>query len=159
MAKLDAFDLQILALLQQDATTPLAELAEAVGLSPTPCWRRVQKLETAGYIRRRVALLDRDKLKAGVTVFIAVKTSRHSMEWLERFHSAVHDLPEIVDFYRMSGEIDYLLKAYVSDITAYDALYKKLISRIDLSDVTSMFAMEELKSTTAIPLGFAAAER
>jgi Lrp/AsnC family transcriptional regulator len=159
MAKLDAFDLQILALLQQDATTPLTELAEAVGLSPTPCWRRVQKLEAAGYIRRRVALLDRDKLKAGVTVFIAVKTSRHSMEWLERFHSAVHDLPEIVDFYRMSGEIDYLLKAYVSDIAAYDALYKKLISRIDLSDVTSMFAMEELKSTTAIPLGFAAAER
>jgi Lrp/AsnC family transcriptional regulator len=159
MAKLDAFDLQILALLQQDATTPLTELAEAVGLSPTPCWRRVQKLEAAGYIHRRVALLDRDKLKAGVTVFIAVKTSRHSMEWLERFHSAVHDLPEIVDFYRMSGEIDYLLKAYVSDIAAYDALYKKLISRIDLSDVTSMFAMEELKSTTAIPLGFAAAER
>lgn len=155
MVKLDAFDLQLLALLQQDATTPLAELAEAVGLSQTPCWRRVQKLETAGYIRRRVALLDRDKLKAGVTVFIAVKTSRHSMEWLERFHAAVHDLPEIVDFYRMSGEIDYLLKAYVSDISAYDALYKKLISRIDLSDVTSMFAMEELKSTTAIPLGFA----
>jgi len=159
MAKLDAFDLRILALLQQDATTPLADLAEAVGLSQTPCWRRVQKLEAAGYIRRRVALLDRTKLNAGVTVFIAVKTSRHSMEWLERFHAAVRGLPEIVDFYRMSGEIDYLLKAHVSDIAAYDALYKKLISRIDLSDVTSMFAMEELKSTTAIPLGFATEER
>ena len=152
MAKLDSFDLRILALLQEDASLPLADIAEAVGLSSTPCWRRIQKLEAAGYIRRRVAVLDRDRLKAGVTVFIAVKTSRHSMEWLEHFHTAVHDLPEIVDFYRMSGEIDYLLKAYVSDIAAYDALYKKLISRIDLSDVTSMFAMEELKSTSAIPL-------
>lgn len=156
MARLDAFDLKILARLQQDASLPLAELAEAVGLSATPCWRRVQKLESAGYIKKRVALLDRELLQAGVTVFIAVKTARHSMEWLERFHTAVHDLPEIVDFYRMSGEIDYLLKACVSDIAAYDALYKKLISRIDLNDVTSMFAMEELKSTTAIPLGFAA---
>lgn len=156
VAKLDTFDLRILALLQEDASRPLAELAEAVGLSPTPCWRRIQKLDAAGYIRKRVALLDRTRLKAGVTVFIAVKTARHSMEWLERFHAAVHDLPEIVDFYRMSGDIDYLLKAYVCDIGAYDALYKKLISRIELSDVTSMFAMEELKSTTAIPLGFAA---
>lgn len=156
MAKLDAFDLRILALLQEDASKPLAEIAEAVGLSPTPCWRRIQKLEAEGHVRRRVALLDRDKLKAGVTVFIAVKTGRHTMEWLERFHAAVHDLPEIVDFYRMSGDIDYLLKAYVRDIAAYDALYKKLIARIELSDVTSMFAMEELKSTTAIPLGFAA---
>ncbi|PZR95423.1 MAG: ArsR family transcriptional regulator [Stutzerimonas stutzeri] len=156
MVKLDAFDLRILALLQEDASKPLAEIADAVGLSPTPCWRRIQKLEAAGYIKQRVALLDRDKLRAGVTVFIAVKTARHSMEWLERFHAAVHDLPEIVDFYRMSGDIDYLLKAYVSDIAAYDALYKKLIARIELSDVTSMFAMEELKSTTAIPLGFAA---
>lgn len=156
MAKLDAFDLRILALLQEDASKPLAEIAEAVGLSPTPCWRRIQKLEAEGYIRRRVALLDRNKLKAGVTVFIAVKTARHTMEWLERFHAAVHDLPEIVDFHRMSGDIDYLLKAYVSDITAYDVLYKKLIARIELSDVTSMFAMEELKATTAIPLGFAA---
>lgn len=156
MVKLDAFDLRILALLQENASMPLAEIADAVGLSPTPCWRRIQKLEAEGHIRKRVALLDRDKLKAGVTVFIAVKTARHTMEWLERFHAAVHDLPEIVDFYRMSGDIDYLLKAYVSDIAAYDALYKKLIARIELSDVTSMFAMEELKSTTAIPLGFAA---
>lgn len=159
MARLDAFDLRILALLQQDASKPLAEIADAVGLSPTPCWRRIQKLEEAGHIRRRVALLDRTKLKAGVTVFIAVKTAHHSMDWLERFHAAVQDLPEIVDFYRMSGDIDYLLKAYVSDIAAYDALYKKLISRIELNDVTSMFAMEELKSTTAIPLGFAAEEQ
>ncbi|GAU81287.1 transcriptional regulator of AsnC family [Bosea sp. BIWAKO-01] len=155
MAKLDEFDLRILSCLQRDASMPLAELAAEVGLSATPCWRRVQKLEGSGLIRKRVALLDRTRLGAGVTVFIAVKTSRHSMEWLERFHAAVADLPEIVDFYRMSGEIDYLLKAFVPDIAAYDALYKKLISRVDLNDVTSMFAMEELKSTTAIPLTFA----
>lgn len=158
MAKLDAFDLRILARLQEDASQPLAELAQAVGLSATPCWRRVQKLEAAGYIKARVALLDRQKLRAGVTVFIAVRTARHSMEWLETFHAAVADLPEIVDFHRMSGEIDYLLKACVPDIAAYDALYKKLIARVELNDVTSMFAMEELKSTTAIPLGFAAEE-
>lgn len=155
MAKLDEFDLKILACLQRDASLPLVELADEVGLSATPCWRRIQKLEAAGLIRKRVALLDRTRLGAGVTVFIAVKTSRHSMEWLETFHAAVADLPEIVDFYRMSGEIDYLLKAFVPDIAAYDVLYKKLIARVELNDVTSMFAMEELKSTTAIPLAFA----
>lgn len=154
---LDAIDLRLLKLLQQDAELPLADLAERVGLSPTPCWRRIQKLEKAGIIRRRVALLDRKLLNAGVTVFIAVRTAKHSAEWLGEFAEAVRDIPEIVDFYRMSGEIDYLLKALVPDIAAYDALYKKLISRIELSDVTSMFAMEELKSTTEIPLDFARA--
>ncbi|MEP9347704.1 Lrp/AsnC family transcriptional regulator [Xanthobacter sp. KR7-225] len=152
---LDVIDLRLLKLLQGDAELPLADLAEKVGLSPTPCWRRIQKLEKAGVIRRRVALLDRKLLNAGVTVFIAVRTARHSAEWLDQFADAVRDIPEIVDFYRMSGEIDYLLKALVPDIAAYDALYKKLISKIELSDVTSMFAMEELKSTTEIPLDFA----
>ncbi|MFG1358361.1 Lrp/AsnC family transcriptional regulator [Xanthobacter pseudotagetidis] len=154
---LDAIDLRLLKLLQHDAELPLAELADQVGLSPTPCWRRIQKLEKAGIIRRRVALLDRKLLNAGVTVFIAVRTAKHSAEWLAAFAEAVRDIPEIVDFYRMSGEIDYLLKALVPDIAAYDALYKKLISQIELSDVTSMFAMEELKSTTEIPLDFAGA--
>ena len=152
---LDVIDLRLLKLLQGDAELPLADLAEKVGLSPTPCWRRIQKLEKAGVIRRRVALLDRRLLNAGVTVFIAVRTAKHSAEWLDQFADAVRDIPEIVDFYRMSGEIDYLLKALVPDIAAYDALYKKLISKIELSDVTSMFAMEELKSTTEIPLDFA----
>jgi Lrp/AsnC family transcriptional regulator len=152
---LDVIDLRLLKLLQGDADLPLADLAEKVGLSPTPCWRRIQKLEKAGVIRRRVALLDRRLLNAGVTVFIAVRTAKHSAEWLDQFADAVRDIPEIVDFYRMSGEIDYLLKALVPDIAAYDALYKKLISKIELSDVTSMFAMEELKSTTEIPLDFA----
>ncbi|MBX3540232.1 MAG: Lrp/AsnC family transcriptional regulator [Chelatococcus sp.] len=153
--KLDAFDRKILALLQDDASLPLAEIAAQVGLSQTPCWRRIQKLEASGIIRRRVALLDRKQLGVGVTVFIAVKTNVHSLKWLEQFHDAVRELPEIIDFYRMSGDIDYLLKAYIADISAYDALYKKLISRIELSDVTSMFAMEELKSTTAISLASA----
>jgi len=152
--KFDAFDLKLLRELQQDAAQPLAELAAKVGLSPTPCWRRIQKLEEAGVIRRRVAVLDRSLLNVGVTVFIAVRTNQHNVEWLERFASAVRNIPEIVDFYRMSGEIDYLLKAHVPDLQSYDALYKKLISTVDLSDVTSMFAIEELKSTTEIPLGF-----
>ncbi|MEP9379998.1 Lrp/AsnC family transcriptional regulator [Aquabacter sp. CN5-332] len=152
---MDAIDLRILKELQSDAALPLTDLAERVGISQTPCWRRVQKLEKAGIIRKRVALLDRASLNVGVTVFIAVRTNKHSVEWLEKFARAVRDIPEIVDFYRMSGEIDYLLKAHVPDIGSYDALYKKLISKVELTDVTSMFAMEELKSTTEIPLQFA----
>ncbi|MGK9168846.1 Lrp/AsnC family transcriptional regulator [Inquilinus limosus] len=152
--KLDEIDLRILKALQADATIALADLAAKAGISATPCWRRVQKLEQAGIVRRRVALLDKAALNVGVTVFIAVRTNQHTVEWLERFSRAVRDLPEIVDVYRMSGEIDYLLKAYVADIGSYDALYKKIIARIELADVTSMFAMEEIKSTTEIPLTF-----
>lgn len=154
---IDEFDRRILAALQGDATLSIAEIAERAGLSPTPCWRRIQKLERAGVIRKRVALLDRKQLNAGVTVFIAVRTSQHTLAWLEKFQKAVADIPEIVDVYRMSGEIDYLLRALVPDITAYDAVYKKLISRVDLTDVSSMFAMEEIKSTTEIPLDYALA--
>ncbi|HEX2552246.1 MAG TPA: Lrp/AsnC family transcriptional regulator [Microvirga sp.] len=152
---MDAFDRRILAALQSDATLPLAELAERVGLSTTPCWRRIQRLEQAGVIRKRIAVLDRRQLNANVTVFIAVRTSQHTAEWIEAFRKATSDIPEIVDVYRMSGEIDYLIRAFVPDIESYDALYKKLIARVALNDVTSMFAMEELKSTTEVPLGFA----
>jgi Lrp/AsnC family transcriptional regulator len=154
-AEIDAFDRRILAALQSDATLPLAELAERVGLSTTPCWRRIQRLEQAGVIRKRIAVLDRRQLNANVTVFIAVRTSQHTAEWIEAFRKATSDIPEIVDVYRMSGEIDYLIRAFVPDIESYDALYKKLIARVALNDVTSMFAMEELKSTTEVPLGFA----
>ena len=153
---LDAFDKRIQAALQADATLPVAKVAEMAGLSPTPCWRRIQKLEQAGVIRKRVALLDRRKLNVGVTVFIAIRTSQHNAAWLERFRRALADIPEIVDFYRMSGEIDYLIRAVVPDIEAYDGVYKRLISAVDLTDVTSMFAMEELKSTTEVPLDYAA---
>ena len=151
---MDSIDLRILDALQKDASQSVSAIAERVGISTAPCWRRIQKLENDGVIRKRVALLNRTQLNAGITVFIAVRTNKHTVEWLEKFRKAVRDIPEIVDFYRMSGEIDYLLKAYVPDIATYDALYKKLISRIELSDVTSMFAMEELKSTTEIPLSF-----
>jgi len=151
---MDNIDLRILDALQKDASLSVSAIAERAGISTAPCWRRIQKLESEGIIAKRVALLDRTRLNAGVTVFIAVRTSKHTVEWLEKFRKAVKDIPEIVDLYRMSGEIDYLLKAYVPDIASYDALYKKLIARIELSDVTSMFAMEELKSTTEIPLGF-----
>ena len=151
--RFDGFDVKVLKELQCDSSQSLEELAGRVGLSPTATWRRVQKLDQSGAIRKRVALLDRDILNVGVTVFIAIRTNQHNAEWLEKFGAVVNSIPEIVDFYRMSGQIDYLLKAHVSDLKSYDALYKKLIARIELTDVTSMFAIEELKSTTEIPLG------
>lgn len=153
-ALVDSIDLRILRALQKDANQSVSEIAKQAGVSTTPCWRRIQKLEEAGIIAKRVALLDRSKLNAAVTVFIAVRTSKHTVDWLEKFRKAAKDIPEIVELYRMSGEIDYLIKAYVPDIASYDLVYKKLIAKIELSDVTSMFAMEELKSTTEIPLSF-----
>jgi len=152
---LDEMDVKILRILQQDCTLPVAEIGRAVGLSTTPCWRRIQKLEEAGVIRRRVALLDPAEVSAGVTVFVSIKTDQHSLDWLERFHAAVVDFPEVVEFYRMSGEVDYLLRVVVPDIGAYDAFYKKLISRIEISKVSSAFAMEQIKYTTELPLEFA----
>ncbi|NQU69936.1 MAG: Lrp/AsnC family transcriptional regulator [Rhodospirillales bacterium] len=151
---MDEIDKKILSCLQLDATLPVAEVAEQVGLSTTPCWRRIQKLEEAGIIRARVALLDGTKLNVGVTVFVAVRTNEHSLEWYERFAAAVADIPEVVEFYRMSGEIDYMLRVVVPDIAAYDAVYKKLIERVSLTDVSSSFAMEQIKYTTALPLTY-----
>ncbi len=156
---LDAMDIKILRILQEDATLPVAEIGKAVGLSTTPCWRRIQKLEEAGYIQKRVALLDPKKVGAGVTVFVFISTSQHTLEWLERFHAVIVDFPEVVEFYRMSGEIDYLLRVVVPDIDAYDRFYKKLISKIELSNVSSAFAMEQIKFTTALPLDYAEVER
>ncbi len=154
MVSLDAFDIKILNLLQRDATMPLAEISAQVGLSSTPCWRRIQKLEEAGVIRRRVALLDRDALNAGVTVFVAIRTQQHNARWLKDFARAVSGFSEVVDCYRMAGDIDYLLRLVLPDIAAYDSFYKRLIAKIELSDVTSMFAMEQIKSTTELPLSF-----
>jgi Lrp/AsnC family transcriptional regulator len=151
---MDAFDKKILSCLQADARMPLAEIAQAVGLSTTPCWRRIQKLQADGVIRAQVALLDRRALNVGVTVFVAIRTNQHNAAWLARFAKAVVDFPEVMDCYRMAGEIDYLLRLVLPDIAAYDRFYKRLIERIDLTDVTSMFAMEEIKSTTALPLSF-----
>jgi Lrp/AsnC family transcriptional regulator len=152
---MDATDRQILALLQEDATLPLAEIARKVGLSATPCWRRIQKLEEAKVIRRRVALLDPAEINVGVTAFVFVRTNQHGLAWLEKFAAAVRDLPEVVEFYRMSGQVDYLLRVVVPDIAAYDRFYKKLIAKIELSDVSSSFAMEQIKYTTALPLDYA----
>ena len=156
---LDAIDIKILRLLQQDSTRPVAEIGKEVGLSTTPCWRRIQRLEEQGVIRGRVALLDPVQVNAAVTVFISIKTDQHNMDWLARFHAAVVDFPEVVEFYRMSGEIDYLLRVVVPDIAAYDDFYKRLIARIEISKVSSAFAMEQIKYTTELPLQFVAGER
>ena len=155
---LDEMDIKILQILQDDSTKAVAEIGKIIGLSTTPCWRRIQKLEELGIIRRRVALLDPVQVQAGVTVFVSIKTDRHSLDWLERFHAAVVDFPEVVEFYRMSGEVDYLLRVVVPDIAAYDAFYKRLIARIEISKVSSAFAMEQIKYTTALPLDFARAK-
>lgn len=154
-SELDSKDLRILGILQQDALTPVADIAERIGLSTTPCWRRIQKMEQEGVIRRRVALLDPAALNVPVSVFVAIRTNRHSAEWLEQFRRALEGIPEVVEAYRMSGEIDYLLRVVVPDIAGYDAVYKRLIERIELADVTSSFSMEEMKHTTALPLDYA----
>jgi Lrp/AsnC family transcriptional regulator len=155
---LDEFDRKILATLQVDSSLSMQELGARVGLSAAPCWRRIQKLENAGYIKRRVALLDAERLNLGVSVFIAVKTNQHNAEWVQRFRQIVVSLPEVVDFYRLSGEVDYLIRAVVSDIRAYDDLYQRLIAKVDLHDVSSMFTMEQIKSTTELPLMNASVE-
>ncbi len=152
---IDNFDRRLLTLLQENASLSVNELAERVGLSPSPCWRRIQKLEAEGYIRARVALLDPRKMNLGVTVFAAIRTNQHSVEWLAAFSRAVVDIPEIVEVYRMSGQIDYMLRIVVPDIDAYDRVYKKLIAAIELYDVSSTFAMEVLKSTTVLPVDYA----
>lgn len=151
---LDKIDRKILAILQKDATMPVAEIGRKVGLSTTPCWRRIQKMEEDGVIRRRVAILDPSKVNAGVTVFVAVKTNEHNDSWMRKFSSVVDEFNEVVEFYRMSGDVDYLLRVVVPDIAAYDAFYKQLISKINLSDVSSSFAMGQIKYTTAMPLEF-----
>ncbi len=156
---LDEMDVKILAILQEDCTRPVAEIGREVGLSTTPCWRRIQKLEETGVIRRRVAVLEPAKVNAGVTVFVSIKTDKHSTAWLDKFHKAVDDFPEVIEFYRMSGEVDYLLRVVVPDIRAYDAFYKKMISRIEIAKVSSAFAMEQMKYTTALPLQFAREDR
>ena len=152
---MDKYDRRLLELLQADASLSVAELAKRVSLSSTPCWRRVRNLEETGVIQKRVALLDRNKMNLPVTVFCAIKTTRHDLEWLDRFARVVRDIPEVAEFYRMSGETDYLIKIVVPDIDTYDQVYKKLISSIDIYDVSSSFAMEQIKYTTALPLTYA----
>ena len=151
---LDKIDRRILSILQRDTTLPVAEIGKKVGLSTTPCWRRIQKMEEDGVIRRRVALLNPEKVNAGVTVFVAVRTNEHNEAWMRRFSAVIEDSPEVIEFYRMSGEVDYLLRVAVPDIAAYDAFYKRLISKIALNDVSSSFAMHQIKYTTELPLDY-----
>lgn len=149
---IDQKDRQILDLLQHDASLSVAEVAERIGLSQNACWRRTRKLQDSGIIQRRVALLDPDALDLSVTVFVEIKTNEHNESWLKRFASGVRDIPEVVEFYRMSGETDYMLKIIARDIADYDRVYKRLITVAPLHDVSSSFAMERIKYTTALPL-------
>ena len=151
---MDRVDRKILAQLQSDADIPGPELAKSVGISNTPCWRRVQKLEEEKVIRRRVALLDAAKINAAVTVFVSIRVKAHSPEWLRRFSEVVTSFAEVVEFYRMSGDVDYLLRVVVPDIAAYDAFYKRMIAKIEIRDVSSAFAMEQIKYSTQLPLDY-----
>jgi Lrp/AsnC family transcriptional regulator len=149
---MDKTDRKILAELQNNAAQPVADIARKVGLSVTPCWRRIQRMEEDGLIRKRVALLDPQKMGVGMSVFVAVRTDQHNADWLKKFADMVASMPEVVEFYRMSGEVDYLLRVVVPDMKAYDRFYQTLIANVELTDVSSSFAMEEIKYTTALPL-------
>ena len=149
---MDKLDAKILDLLQKNADLTAAEIADKIGLSKAPCWRRIQKLQEEGVIRRTVALLDARALNVGTTVFVTIKTGNHSEAWFERFARAVRDIPEVTEIHRMSGDVDYLIRIVVPDIDAYDVVYKRLIGAVDFQDVSASFALETIKSTTALPL-------
>jgi Lrp/AsnC family transcriptional regulator len=151
---MDNFDKKILQILQDDCTASLSEIAEQVGLTSTPCWRRIQVLEASGVITKRVALANPEKLNVGLTVFVMVKTNQHNDKWLSEFANNIKDIPEIMEFYRLSGDVDYLLRVVVPDMKAYDKFYKKLINHADFSDISSSFAMEELKFSTSLPVSY-----
>ncbi|WDD94597.1 Lrp/AsnC family transcriptional regulator [Burkholderia sp. FERM BP-3421] len=151
---MDKRDVQLLALLQDDATIGLNDLAKAVNLSPTPCWRRLQKLREDGVICRQVVLCEPTRLNLGLTAFVTVRSNQHGDAWTNQFIAAVREIPEIVEIHRMSGEIDYLLKVVVPDIAGYDSVYKRMIKSVELRDVSSAFSMEVIKQTTALPLDY-----
>ena len=149
---MDAIDRKILAVVQEDASLSVAEIGQRVGLSSTPCWKRLQRLEADGVILRRVALIDPEKIGLGITVFVSIETGDHSQDWLTRFAEVVSGMPEVMEFYRMAGDVDYMLRVVVHDMQSYDGFYKKLIATVPLKNVTSRFAMERIKSTTALPI-------
>jgi len=152
MVKIDEIDRKLLAELQRDCDIGLESLGERVGLSRNACWRRLNALQANGVIRRRVALLEPDRLGIGLSVFIQIRTQRHDPAWLDAFSRVMREFPEILGAYRMSGDLDYLIRARVSDVAGYDRLYQRLINRLEMSDVTASFVMEELKETTELPL-------
>jgi Lrp/AsnC family transcriptional regulator len=149
---MDAIDRKILAVVQEDASLSVAEIGQRVGLSSTPCWKRLQRLEADGVITRRVALIDPEKIGLGITVFVSIETGDHSQDWLKKFAETVSAMPEVMEFYRMAGDVDYMLRVAVHDMPDYDRFYKKLIATVPLKNVTSRFAMERIKSTTALPI-------
>jgi len=150
--RIDAIDRKILRVLQEDASLSVAEIGERVGLSSTPCWKRVQRMEQEGIITGKVALVDQNKIGLGLSVFVSVESDDHSDAWLEKFAAAVSAMPEVIEFYRMAGDVDYVLRVVVADMRSYDIFYKKLISAVALKNVTSRFAMEKIKSVTALPV-------
>lgn len=152
---MDETDCKLLNLIQHDAALSLDELSERAALSRNACWRRIKRLEDEGIIKGRVTLLDASRINVGLTAFIALRTTEHSASWLEQFSNAVRDIPEIIGVYRMTGDVDYLLQAVIPDVAAYDRLYQRLIGRITLADVSSSFVMQEIKSTTVLPLDYA----
>ncbi|PKQ08663.1 MAG: transcriptional regulator [Alphaproteobacteria bacterium HGW-Alphaproteobacteria-10] len=149
---MDLIDRKIVAELQRDATLSIAQIADRVGLSQTPCWKRIQKLEQTGVIIGRVALASPEKLGLGLTVFVEVEAPDHSAAWRETFARTVSAMPEIMEIHRMAGDVDYLLRVVVADMAAFDAFYKQLTDAVALKNVTSRFAMERIKATTAYPL-------
>jgi Lrp/AsnC family transcriptional regulator len=149
---MDAIDRKILTVLQENAALSVAEIGARVGLSSTPCWKRIQRLEADGVIQKRVALVDQDRIGLGISVFVSIETGDHSQDWLDRFAKTVTAMPEVMEFYRMAGDVDYMLRVVVPDIAGYDSFYKRLISAVPLKNVTSRFAMEKIKSTTALPI-------
>ena len=151
---MDQVDRNILHLLQRDASLSAREVAEHINLTPTPAWRRVQRLEQEGVISKRVALVNPEAVNLAVSALVQIRTNRHSAEWLEQFATAIDMFPEIVEAYRTSGEVDYMLRVVVPDIDAYDVFYKRLIEEVDLYDVRTIFVMEEMKRTTALPLDY-----
>ena len=149
---MDSIDRKILAILQDDASTSVADIAKCVNLSQTPCWRRIQKLQESGIIAKRVALVDPDAIGLGLTVFVEIETGDHSKDWLDSFAFAVTQMPEVMEIYRMAGDVDYMLRITVPNMAAVDAFYQRLIAMVPLKNVTSRFAMERVKYTTAYPV-------
>jgi Lrp/AsnC family transcriptional regulator len=149
---MDEIDRLLLEILQENATLSIAQMAERVGLSPTPCWKRIQKLEAGGVITRRVAVVDPDRVGVGLSVLVSVEAGEHTPEWLQRFSASVATMPEVMEVYRMAGDVDYMLRVAVADMAEYDAFYKRLIAIAPMKNVTSRFAMERMKHTTAYPL-------
>jgi Lrp/AsnC family transcriptional regulator len=149
---MDAIDRRILRIVQKDASLPIAEIANQVGLSQTPCWKRLQRLETTGIIKRRIALLDPSKLGLGIIVFVSIEVGEHSSVALKHFAETIASMDEVLDFYRMAGDVDYMLRVIIHDTASFDAFYKRLIELIPLKNVTSRFALEGIKSETALPI-------